>query len=40
MGHGKLKSWLNVRAFDIMLKRVTKEMDSLHVFQMSIKDLT
>ena len=39
-GHDKLKSWLNVRALDIVLMRVTKEMDSLHVFQMSIKDLT
>ena len=39
-GHDKLKSWLNVRALDIVLKRVTKEMDSLCVFQMSIKDLT
>ena len=39
-GHDKLKSWVNVRALDIVLKRVTKEMDSLRVFQMSIKDLT
>ena len=27
-GHDKLKSWLNVRALDIVLKRLTKEMDS------------
>ena len=39
-GHDKLKSWLNVRALDIVLKRVTKEMDSLHMFQLSIQDLT
>ena len=39
-GHDKLKSWLNVRALDIVLNRVTKEMASLRVFQMSIKDLT
>ena len=30
-GHDKLKSWLNVRALDIVLKRLTKEMDSVCV---------
>ena len=30
-GHDKLKSWLNVRALDIVLKRLTKEMDSARV---------
>jgi len=39
-GRDKLKSWLDVQALDIVLKRVSKEMDSLHMFQMSVKDLT
>jgi hypothetical protein len=37
-GCDKLKSWLDVQALDILLKRVNKEMDSLCVFH--IKDLT
>ena len=28
-GHDKLMRWLNVRALDVVLKRVSKEMDSL-----------
>jgi hypothetical protein len=39
-GHDKLMRWVNAWALDIVLKRVSKEMDSLRVFQMSIKDLT
>jgi hypothetical protein len=32
--------WVNVRALDVVLKWVSKEMDSLRVFQMSIKDIS
>lgn len=39
-GHDKLMQWVNVRALDIVLKRISKEMDSLRVFQMSIKDIS
>jgi hypothetical protein len=39
-GHDKLMRWVNVRALDVVLKRVSKEMDSLRVFQMSIKDIS
>jgi hypothetical protein len=39
-GHNKLMGWVNVRALNIVLKKVTKEMDSLRLFRMSIKDLT
>ena len=39
-GHDKLMEWVNVRVLDIVLKKITKEMDSLRLFRMSIKDLT
>ena len=39
-GHDQLMRWVNVRALDIVLNRVSKEMDSLRVFRMSIQDLT
>ena len=32
--------WVNVRVLDIVLKKITKEMDSLRLFRMSIKNLT
>jgi hypothetical protein len=35
-----LMKWVNVQALNIMLKRVSKEMDSLRVSQMSMKDIT
>jgi hypothetical protein len=39
-GHDKLMQWVNIRALDVVLKRVSKEMDALRAFQMSIKDIT